>query len=155
VHHNVAIVAAWHHVRQGAVVIASEGTQETGAPANLDSFTAAYFGNELTAGVRGDIPIQDIFFPFLKAQGLVMTSLVRLDDQPDVNDNPGQVSYTGASPGFMATAGVEVRIPPDLPVQVGLELEMGYGWLATTDLDDLGEMTPGGFVVRSSVGVRF
>jgi hypothetical protein len=156
VHHNLSIVAAWHHVRQGAILVPSQGTDsETDAGSGLESFAAAYFGNEFSAGLRGDVPIQDTFFPFLKAQGLAMASLVKFDDNTDVNNPEGEASFTGVSPGFLVTAGVEVRIPPQVPVQVGLELELGYGWLATTDLDDLGEMTPGGFCVRSGVGMRF
>jgi hypothetical protein len=153
VHPNLAIVGAWHYVRKGSVIVANGGT-DTDAP-DIGGFTAAYFAHEISAGVRGDVAFDDVFLPFLKVQGLLLTSLVKLDDDPDVNDNPGQEEFSGASPGFLTTAGFEVRLPPYEPVQIGLEIEAGYGWLAATDLDELGEMKAGGFVIRTGVGVRF
>ena len=66
------------------------------------------FHHAVYAGIlaRRDVPEQ---MADLKAQGLAMSSLVKFDDDTDADDNPGEASFSGVSPGFLVTAGVEVR----------------------------------------------
>jgi hypothetical protein len=111
--------------------------------------------HELTLGAKADASIGDVLLPYVSTQGLVMITQMRLDDAPDDRSNPGQVAAAGMTGGFLATAGVEVRVPPGSPVMGAWYVELGYGWLARAGFGDLGTMKPGGLAVRSGVGVRF
>jgi len=151
---RVAIVGAWHHVQRGAAVSAPIGGSD-GEDTQFGSFVTAYYGNEYSLGAKADVSLDDIFFPFVSAQGLVLQSQLKMDGDPQVDDEATETGFSGVSPGFLVTGGAEVRFPPGADVQVGIDLELGYGWVARTDLDELGTMKAGGFAIRSGVGVRF
>jgi hypothetical protein len=150
---RIAIVGAWHHVQRGAGVSAPIGPG--GEDAEFGSFVSAYYGNEYSLGAKADVSLDDVFLPFLSAQGLVLQSQLKMDGDPEVDDESNEVGFSGVAPGFLVTGGAEIRFPPGAAVQVGLDLELGYGYVADTDLDELGTMEAGGFVIRSGIGVRF
>jgi hypothetical protein len=154
---RLAVVGSWQHVRRGSDVSAV-GDTDTDADFEPDigSFVAAYFGNEYTLGAKGDLSLADgVFLPFVSASALLLQSQVKLDGDLSSDDPVNEAAFSGVAPGFLVMGGGELRFPPRERVQVGLDLELGYGWVAKTDLDELGEMKAGGFAIRSAAGVRF
>lgn len=152
---RVAAVASWGLVRHGQTLIVGASDDDGDFEDETDAFVAALIGHELTLGAKADVSIEDVLLPYVSTQGLVMIAEMRFDDEPTDRDNPGQVSASAMTGGFLATAGAELRFPPRSPVAAAWYLEMGYGWLARASFGELGTMKPTGFAVRSGVGVRF
>jgi hypothetical protein len=152
---NLVAVASWHHVRQGADVYVQTPDTTLDFEPQTQSFRAALLAHELALGARVDVPVDDLFFPYLSASGELMLSRARLDDVTDHRDNPTQVQASTMHMGGLFTGGTELRIAPEGPVQLALGLELGYAWLTRSELGELGEMKPGGFVARLGAGLRF
>lgn len=162
---NLVAVGGWHQVRQGAEVYAGGGystysyASTSTADADFESqqlvFRSSVVSNELTLGLRADIPAEDIVFPYVSAQGMLMSSVIRLDDEPKDRRNPTQVKESAMHLGGLLTGGLELRIPPESRVQTSLSAELGYCYLSRASFGDLGDMRPGGFVARLGWGVRF
>ncbi len=101
---------------------------------------------QLGLGLKGRIPIANL--PWLAGyavgQGVAMTSTVRLDDEPDQEDNPNELQYRAMAPGFRVAGGVEL-----LPLRVGFEgrlftnLEVGYGLVGALNYRDAEAETVG------------
>jgi hypothetical protein len=152
---NLVVVGSWHHVRQGAeVYVGGTDTTLDFQPQN-QSFRAALLAHEVALGARVDVPIEDLFFPYVSVVGELMPSRARLDDVPDRRDNPTQVQASALHMGGLVTGGAELRLVPEARVQLALSLELGYAWLTRDEIGELGEMKPGGFVSRLGAGIRF
>ncbi len=151
-HDRLAVSAGWHRVRRGADLYApnSDGFSDTAIG------RAAFTANELTLGLRADVEIAQVILPYVHVHGLLLQGTSRFDDDPEDEDSPGQVKTTAMAAGLMPMGGVELRIPlGDAPFTVGWHMEAGYGWVSRLDFDELGDMSPGGFALRSGVGVKF
>ncbi len=156
VHDRLVVVGGWHRVRRGAEV--TLGTDDTDADFDNERrvFVAAYFADEFTVGPRIDVAISDILYPYALGQVMVMRGVMKLDDQPNIDTHSGQIRESGISPGLLGVAGVEVRLPDvSAPVRIALHIEAGYGWLGRASYGDFGRMKPGGFAIRSGLGLRF
>lgn len=154
---HLSLVGSWHHFRHGATVVVGGTDSSTDADfeSNSQEFRSAWIANEGTLGLRVDASVRDVLFPYVTARGTLLGARMRLDDDPTVNDNPGQVQAGGLTQGVMGTAGFELRIPPNSDIQVAWTLEFGHSWLARADFGAFGSMQPGGFVARSGLGLRF
>jgi hypothetical protein len=153
---RVAAVGSWNLVRHGAFVTVVGSDTDGDFSDDADSFVAALTGHELTLGAKADLSLGDVdvLLPYVSTQGLVLIADMRFDDEPDDRDNPGQVVASAMTGGFLATAGAEIRWPPQSPVAVAWYLEGGYGWLARASFGEVGTMKPGGFAIRSGLGIR-
>lgn len=158
VHDRIAVIGGWQHGQTGVTV--SSGGDESyyyyDGDGGGSSFRSAFYGDLLTVGAKGDVRVNDYFYPYLTAQGAIQLGTVRIDDDPDNDQNLGQLKQSGATGGFVAAVGAEV------PVQLGQSgialapyLELGYGWLAPMGLSSLGSLRMGGFTGRTGFGVRF
>ncbi len=148
-HERLSVVASWHRVRRGSDLYEMVGSSQPFG-------RAAFFADELTLGLHADLQLHSTLFPYVNLQGLVVRGVSRFDDDPSDEDSPGQISEAALAPGFMPTGGLEVRIPQgDAPFTIAWHLEAGYGWVGNLVFPKLGDMRPGGFALRSGVGVRF
>jgi hypothetical protein len=152
---NLAVVASWQRVRRGADVTLYVDDTDADFESDNQQLRAALLANELTLGLRADFGIAGILRPYAAGHAMVVTTRVRLDDDPTRRDNPGQVEAFGLAPGALVTLGAELRLPVSASVQPAVHLEMGPSWLLPADLDVLGDMQPGGFALRTGVGLRF
>jgi hypothetical protein len=152
---NLVAVASWHHVRQGAEVHLDSVDTSMDFQEQSQSFRAALLAHELALGARLDVPIEDLFFPYVTVAGELIPTRARLDDVPDQHDNPTQVQASALHMGGLLTGGAELRLSPEGRVQLALNTELGYAWLTRSELGELGEMKPGGFVARLGAGLRF
>jgi hypothetical protein len=147
VHDRVAVVGGWHHVRRGAELTLASGSMST---------SSAFLGDEFTLGARGDVAIGDAILPYVALSAMMVRGDVRLDDDFEDDDNPGQVRETDWAPGGLAVGGIELRIPQDeAPFTLAMHLEAGYGATAPLRFGEVGQIQPAGFVMRGGVGVRF
>ena len=156
-HPRLTAIVGWQHGKTGAV-LGSDGYDEEGyyqenAAAEL---TAAFFGDQLTAGVKGDIEVAPWFHPYAALQAAGMHGVARFDDDPERDDNITQVQGGGFTGGGIATIGF------DFPITLGnsgLALtpytEFGYGIYAPLTLGDFGSVDLRGFAGRAGIGLRF
>ena len=154
-HDRLSARLGWQHVRQGADVSVGEEQSDS-------HISSAFYGDELSLGVRADVPLGDFVLPYVSVDGLGFRAKVRFDDDATDEDSPGQVEETAFAPGALAMGGAELRIPigrlyptSKAELALGLNLEVGYALVGQLDFGDLGQMKPGGLAVRSGVGIRF
>jgi hypothetical protein len=152
---RVELRAGYHNVRHGASVYTGDYYDDTDYYSSASYLQSAFYGHEVTLGVRADLSIEDVLLPYVAVDGMLLAALVRLDDDPQQRDNPGQVSAFGVAPGAGLVGGAEIRLPPGSNLQFSVNLEVGYTVLGRMDLGDLGSMRPGGLTVRSGAGIRF
>lgn len=148
VHNNVSAVLSWHHTRRGADLYVN-GTEFAAR--------AAWFGNELALGAKADVSFGDVFMPYAVATGVVLLGSARLDDDPDVNDNPGQVREGAVAFGARPMAGVELRMPRSYETGLtgAVYIELGWTFLTPLDHGDLGDLRAGGFTANGGIGFRY
>jgi hypothetical protein len=149
VHDRVAVIGSYHHTRTGSDLYDGINDVTLGR--------AAFFGNEFALGGKADLSVKDFMLPYVTLSGLLLYSDVRFDDDPDDDDNPGQVKETTFSGGLRGMGGLEFRIPRWEPpgFTVGAYLELGYTYLSPISVGGLGDMDLGGFTVRGGLGVRY
>ena len=150
---RLAVTLGYHHSARGSELEFYNYYEEfTSQPAVF----SAFFGNELTVGVKYDMELTSYLRPYASGQALVMHGTAVLDDDLSEDDNSTVFRASSIAPGGMATLGIELRLPNSrLPITPAAHLEMGYAYVGNLDFAELGDMQPGGFVVRSGIGARF
>lgn len=148
VHDRVALVAAWHRGAQGST-LGGEGTGQS-------DFVAAFSAHALALGAKADLELTPWFVPFATLQALGLLGTVRLDDDPDDDHNPNQLSHSAFAPGALAAAGLELRLPLHHDAfAAATSLDLGYALLGPLHYDTLGPLHLGGFTLHWGVGARF
>lgn len=142
---HVTFLLGWQRYRRGQQVV---------VPAH-DAFRAAFEGHALTLGPKVGTAVTKWLYPYLTAQAVAFLGVVRLDDDPHTTHNPGQLLEASLTPGVLGMGGLEFRAPLGDELVGALHVEAGYGWLARGTYGDLGTMRPGGFTLRSGIGLRF
>ena len=147
-HDRLALIGGWHHIRRGADLTFG------------GEFLArqALFANDLSLGVKGDVPWGDYVATYVSLNAVGMHATVKVDDDPNDEQSPGQVQASGLAVGARAAGGVQVRIPKDrwfAPVTAAFHIEAGYELLSRLQFGDMGSMKPGGFALRTGVGIQF
>lgn len=145
---RLAVIAGWHHGAHGTHV-SLQGTDE--AP-----LAAACYADAFTLGAKADWDVAAWFRPYAAVQAVGQRTLVRLDDDIEVDDNPNQIQRAAFSPGGVAVGGVDLRVPfAQGRMAVASHLELGYQLLTPADLDELGSLETRGLVFRWGLGMRF
>jgi hypothetical protein len=153
-HQNVAAIAGWQHGQTGSQLSTYGDTDYDGS--GTTSLRAAYFGDVFTLGAKGDIRVNEWFYPYVTVQGALERGLVRVDDDASTDENIGQVKQAGVTGGFVAAVGAESPVAlGDGGVAIAPYVEVGYGWLAPLQLGDMGSLKLGGVAARVGLGVRF
>lgn len=164
---HLGVVAGWHHAATGNTVEVQSSTA-TDSESRYQTFQAAYRGHHFLIGPKLDTTALGWFHPYATVQGALFVGRVLMDDDPDVDDNPGQLQATAVSPGGVAALGwdiVPVR-PGGGQIGIGWHIEAGYGRVATTsyrahppggngDPAEIARFGLGGFYLRTGVGLYF
>lgn len=148
VHDRVQIVGTWARSQRGGTL----DVPEVGDPSSdFPEVRTVLTVDQFALGPRGDIEVNEMFFPYVTLQGVVWRGLVRLDDDPDTATNPNQLRSTGVSGGVQALAGFEIRVPDNW---FSVYAEFGHRWIGSAGIGDLGSIRPRGYVQRLGVGFR-
>lgn len=147
-HDRIALVGGWHRGARGMTLGDEAGSQS--------DFVAAFCAHTLGVGAKADWPLASWFAPYATAQATGLLGTVRLDDDPEDDDNLNQLSHTAFAPGAMATAGLEFRLPlREDALAAATSFELGYAWFAPLSYDALGSLAFRGLVLRWGLGARF
>ncbi|MCP4806011.1 MAG: hypothetical protein GY913_34515 [Proteobacteria bacterium] len=137
------VVGNWHHRR----VDANLGGYDTEM---IDAY------DELELGVRVYPIGRRIFTPTVTVQGSTLWSRVRLDDKPNIDDDPSEVAANAWGFGGLGAVGAEIQPFPDhWRVRATVHYEVGYLYLSSLDHDPLGSRKMGGVVLRGGTGIQF
>ena len=153
---RLAVTLGYHHSARGSEFDFYGYSDDYEYSTSQPAVFSAFFGNELTVGVKYDMELTSYLHPYASGQALVMHGTAVLDDDLSEDDNSTVFRASSIAPGGMATLGIELRLPNSrLPITPAAHLEMGYAYVGSLDFAELGDMQPGGFVVRSGIGARF
>ncbi len=146
---GLKVVGSWHRSWHGSTLFLGED-----GDASLQS---AFFADEFSLGPKVDVDFWHILYPYATVQGTLVSGLVKLDDDPLVDDNAGQVKGGALTGGVRVAGGIEVLVPHGRgPVAAALYTEVGYAFTGPMNFGELGDMEPGGgFALRTGVGLRF
>lgn len=121
---------------------------------------SAYSASTLQAGVRGKVALTDYLHPYAMTALVGHVGHLRLDDDPNRRDHPGQLRSTVISGGLTARGGVELRFRnPDRAIIPLTQIELGWqGVLQHThriDGEALMRMGYSGFAFQIAAGAAF
>ncbi len=120
------------------------------------TFRSAYVEDQFLAGVKFAWQPNRYFGLYGRAQGQLVYGDIRIDDDLDTDDNPGQLEYSGLSGGATGVLGLEAAAPVAADVfAVTFHLEGGYTWNAPLHLGDVAALDLQGAVIRAGIGARF
>ena len=121
-----------------------------------DFFQTAYYQDQFFVGLKSAWAPSPYFGLYGLAQGQLVVGLLRIDDDPDVDDNPGQMELEGATAGATAALGMQAAAPVRGDrVEVTFHLEVGYAWNAPLELGDVAMLNIEGVFIRTGAGARF
>lgn len=149
---KLAVIVGWQQGVTGAETVYEGGDNYE---EEFSAYTAAFYGEQLTAGVRAGLPVGRHLYPYLTLSGVGLGAMVRFDDNLADDENLNQLKRVGFSGGALATGGLEYRIPIGEEGGLTLHTELGYGWVAPVAFKDVGAVGFSGFSGRAGLGVRF
>ena len=176
VHDRISITAGYHHHQRGARVEQWDGETDEYAA----SFVNVYNAHLISVGGRADLQPWKWLQVYTRLSGLMVVGTVRMDQNTDSRTNPGQIRAVGVSGGAEWLGGLEFQIgllrsrgkdrsKPRLKLATyveaggGVVARHGYGSVKDVNAEvdgfepgtTLFSMAPGGFVLRSGIGLRF
>ena len=163
VHPNVSLLVGWQHAANGAVssapavggALVTDEADDLAYYESSAAFRAAMYTDELSVGAKGGVTVWKWLHPYATLKVVGMRGLVRMDDDPEDDENVTQVEVAGVTGGFSTAAGFDILIPVRGRWIVSPYVELGYGLLAPMQLEDLGTVQFSGFSGRTGMGVRF
>jgi hypothetical protein len=174
-----SVVGGWHTGRTGADVFAEYGdsyADDYDEDDDYDAYGDGYlFSTSLTThrvalGAKAAWPVRSWVAPYATVQAIGWFATARLDDAPDRDDNPNELTYRAFAPGGLAALGVQLtpfRVVRD--ARLSVHLEAGYGHMARLRFEDadnrvagsgqagvpLGDLRFRGLTLNAGVGVAF
>jgi hypothetical protein len=131
-------------------------TSEVMTAEETADFEAALTVDQLAVGPRFGIRIEDVVMPYVTVQAVGMRGRVRLDGDPDSNDELDQWKDSALTGGGLAMGGAQVVLgQPEQTVRFEGHLEMGYGYALPLDFGDYGSISFHGFALRGGAGIVF
>lgn len=164
VHPNVSVLVGWQHAAHGAStsgpaagaeLLGYEGDDEYAYYESEQAFWAAMYTDQVSVGAKAGATVWKWLHPYGTVQLVGMRGLVRMDDDPNDDENVTQIEVAGLTGGFAAAGGFDILIPVRGSVAIAPYVEVGYGLLAPMKLEDLGSVQFSGFSGRTGLGVRF
>lgn len=117
---------------------------------------SAYYQDQFFGGAKAQWSPNRYFGVYGLAQGQAVYGLLRLDDDPDADDNAGQVEADGATGGVTGALGLEASAPVKRDLfAITFHLECGYAWNAPLHLGDVATLDPQGVFLRTGIGAAF
>ena len=154
-HPNVAVVLDWQADRSLLSLYTGEDTGNAGSDSE-GAVNIAFSVHQIGLGARGQIRLGRFFEPYAIAQGLLLADRVRLDDDPDHDDNLTQQTHGGVGFGAYGALGAAFPIGGrGRMFSVAPFLELGYGHIFDHSVGSLGGLSYYGVAGRIGVGVRF
>ncbi len=164
-HPNVAVVLDWQADRSLLTLYTGEDTYYDYTDTDTDTgsgdgssgdINIAFSVHQIGLGARGQIRLGRFFEPYAIAQGLLLADRVRLDDDPDHDDNLTQQTHGGVGFGAYGALGAAFPIGGrGRMFSVAPFLELGYGHIFDHSVGSLGGLSYYGVAGRIGVGVRF
>lgn len=150
VHRNIALVATLAHGSASNTLHywGDDSADEVGIQ------TRSWY-TTLAVGAKFNWDIARWFEVYGLVQGVGMHDLLRLDDDPESDDNLTQVEAFGFTGGAAGSAGVSFRIPLGKTLQLGFYSELGGAWTAPAAIGDVAEIQFSGMTGRLGTGLRF
>ena len=153
---RLAVVASWHRGQHDSYF---EVEAETYHDLDMDFTT-----NQFAIGPKVDFQIDHWFRPYVTLQGMGMLGQIRIDEDPDDDDNE-LLKFSDTGFGGFAAAGIDF-IPgsSDKRLHFASHIEWGYGKVfalqfedkdAGNDAVEIGDLDLQGFTINWGVGVRF
>lgn len=120
------------------------------------TFDTAFDQVHARVGVRAAWTPSPWFSLYGAAHGQGLYGALRLDDDPDDDQNPGQLTASGFAGGAGLAVGAQAIAPTGSPaVSVLFHLEAGYALYTPLALGEMGEVDTSGATVRAGVGLKF
>lgn len=124
-----------------------------------NSFRRTFATDVIGLGVKGDIDVGNIFYPYVAARAELVVGTAKLDGDTFADDNPTQFVQRGVGAGGQFALGFELMLPDQKlgwPVTAAIYVEGGYEVLSNMKLGELGTLDlRGGGSISSGIGLRF
>lgn len=123
-----SVLGTWNTAREGLDVFNSNGSY---------AFATSFTHNRVGLGPRFELELLPWLSPYAALQGVAWFGTVRLDEAPEVDNNPGETTFRGLTFGGQASLGLLVE-----PVQVGrlgklaFYGELGFGQTGRMRFED-------------------
>ncbi|GEM_PF-4376398 len=149
-------------VADDVAVIGSYGYGARGADVDLWStdgegwFSTAFYGHQLGLGAKVTPLDWRYLRPYVAPQAVALYGVARLDEDTGDDDNLNQIQAAGTAFGGVLNGGLELVLADERrKVVPAAYIELGYGWLTSMQLDDLGDVQFKGLTSRFGLGVHF
>lgn len=152
---HLSVVAGWQRGSDGGAYYAGDD-DDYYYEYDTSSFNMALTTNRLSVGPKARVEIFPWFVPYATVQASLLVGSLRLDDDLDSDENLNQIRSNALAPGAVGAAGLElIARRSDRLIRPALGFEAGYGWMASLNLDPVGDMAFRGFYGSWTLGARF
>lgn len=160
---HLGLVGSWQHTGRGAsvnadydYVVYDEDSDLIYTP-YMREYQSAIRTDQFSLGPIADWELFDgTLAPFVHADMLVQRGAAYLASGEENYPNRVELTRTAVHAGVAAMAGVAVNVPVIAGFEVTGHLEMGTThYLGALKFEDFGELQPGGFTLRTGIGVRY
>lgn len=147
------VVAGYEYGQGGSHVSVYD---ESGEDGENNGFDTGFFSHQALIGGKVHWSPSSWVTLYGIAQGDVMFATVKIDDDPDDDENPGQIERGGVSAGVIAAAGVGVNVPfKGDKMAWEVHAELGYGYIAPLEIEEIGKLEFSGVSFRVGTGLVF
>jgi len=161
---HVGVVASWQHSGRGATVNPgydyelSYYDDSDSAPGGYNTaYQSAFRSDQFALGPIADWELFDgTLAPYAHADMVLQRGTAYMASGAEHYPNRVEVENTSMNAGISAMAGVSVNVPVVAGFELTGHLEVGTTrYFGPLRFEDFGEMQPGGFTLRTGVGVRY
>lgn len=150
---HLSVVAGWQWAMDGGAFYSQSDYDED---YESESFNLALTTNRFSVGPKARVEVFPWFVPYATVQASLLVGSLRLDDDLESDDNLNQIRSNALAPGAVGALGLElIARRSDRMIRPALGFEAGYGWMASLNLDPVGDMAFRGFYGSWTLGARF
>jgi hypothetical protein len=157
---GLVIDAGWNRARRGARAYGYDlDYDESVGPAYpVDQLVARYTADTFLIGLKADVDVGNVWYPYLHAQAGLIAAGAQLDSDPSSDRDGNQLRDRALTGAGVFTAGFELMIPDrrlGWPVTAAIFAEAGYQLAGDLRFETFGgPLNPSGAVVRAGIGLR-
>ena len=150
---HLKVVAGYEYAQNGSTISVYDDTGDDGTESE---FKTGFFAHQGLVGAKAHWAVSKWVTVYGIAEGDFMLSTVRIDDDPDDDENAGQIERGGATGGVLAAAGLGITVPiRDGSTAWEFHAELGYGYLAPLEIEEVGQLEFSGLSFRAGTGLVF